>query len=66
MIESMIDLRQLLKGFGIFIYTGDVLGDLELMEDELKELQENNLLETEDYMKALLIIRAEKNKHTKK
>ena len=37
-MKSMIDIIDLLKQYGTFIYTGDRLGDLMLMEDEIREL----------------------------
>ena len=35
-IRTMEDVRRLLKRFGIWIYTGDRLGDLEMMEENWK------------------------------
>lgn len=61
-MESMIDVRNLLKRFGIFIYTKSRLGDIELIEFELDELFKAKLISNEDYMKAKLIIRHEKQK----
>ncbi len=36
-MKSVYDIQQLLKKFGTIIYVGDRLGDLELMEMEIKE-----------------------------
>jgi len=58
----MIDIYDLLKRFGIYIYTGDRLGDLELMEDEVKELYKSRMIETKDYQTALLLIRQEERR----
>lgn len=59
MMNSIYDVRQLLKKFGTFIYVGDRLGDLQLMEEELKELYRSQLVDTRDYQMALLLLRQE-------
>ncbi|MBY6269447.1 YqgQ family protein, partial [Parageobacillus thermoglucosidasius] len=51
--------QQLLKRFGTIIYIGDRLADLELMEEELKELYQSQLIDVKDYQMALLILRHE-------
>jgi uncharacterized protein YqgQ len=61
-MKTMIDIYELLKRFGIYIYTGDRLGDLELIEDEVKELYKTRLLESKDYQTAILIIRQEERR----
>lgn len=59
-MKTMYDVRQLLKRYGIFIYTGESLGDLELMESDLRELYEWNMVDKEEFQKALLVINIEK------
>ena len=61
-MKSMIDIYTLLKRFGIYIYTGDRLGDLELIEDEVKELYKTRLIESKDYQTAMLLIRQEERR----
>lgn len=61
-MRSMIDIYDLLKQYGAFIYTGDRLGDLILMEDEIRELYKSQVLDIKDYQMALLIIRQETTK----
>ena len=61
-MKSMIDIYDLLKKFGIYIYTGDRLGDLGLIEDEVKELYKSRMIETKDYQTALLLIRQEERR----
>ncbi|XKH51879.1 YqgQ family protein [Chryseomicrobium palamuruense] len=56
-MESFYDVQQLLKKFGIFVYTKDLQADVDLMEFELNELHSSGLLSTDDYIKAKLIIR---------
>ncbi|MCL6587249.1 MAG: YqgQ family protein [Anoxybacillus sp.] len=58
-MNSVYDVQQLLKKYGTIIYVGDRLADLELMEEELKELYQSQLIDTKDYQMALLIVRHE-------
>ena len=58
-MDKMYDIYQLLKQYGTYIYTGDRLGDLQLLEDEVKELYKANVLDVKDYPMALLLIRQE-------
>ena len=59
MMETMKDIYDLLKQYGVFIYTRDRLGDLILMEDEIRELYKARVLDTKDFQMALLLIRKE-------
>ncbi|NCU17886.1 YqgQ family protein [Pallidibacillus pasinlerensis] len=58
-MNSIYDVRQLLKRFGSFIYVGDRLGDLQLMEDELKQLYYSNVIDQKEFQMALLLVRHE-------
>lgn len=58
-MKTIYDIQQFLKKFGTIIYIGDRLADLELMEEELKELYHSQLVETKDYQTARLLIRHE-------
>lgn len=58
-MKTVYDVQQLLKQFGTIIYVGDRLADLELMEEELKELYQSQLIDVKDYQMALLILRHE-------
>lgn len=58
-VNSIYDVRQLLKRFGSFIYVGDRLGDLQLMEDELKQLYYSNVIDQKEFQMALLLVRHE-------
>ncbi|UCZ54560.1 YqgQ family protein [Bacillus shivajii] len=57
---TFFDVQQLLKKYGTLIYTGDRSGDLQLMEDELKELYELGMIEKDEYQMARLVIIKEK------
>ncbi|WP_337050417.1 YqgQ family protein [Priestia megaterium] len=58
-MNTLYDVQQLLKSFGIFIYVGDRTADLELMEAEVKELYQSNLIDVRDYKMAILLLRRE-------
>ncbi len=58
-MDKMLDIYELLKTYGTYIYTRDPIGDLILMEDEIKELYKANVLDIKDYQMALLLIRQE-------
>lgn len=58
-LKTIYDVQQLLKKFGTIIYIGDRVSDLELMEEEMKQLYQSNLLEPKDYQMAVLLLRQE-------
>lgn len=57
----MLDVRKLLRRFGIIVYTGNQMADLDLMTNELDELYKAELIEVTTYQMAKLIVRKEKN-----
>lgn len=59
-MKTVYDVRQLLRKFGTYIYTSDRLGDLELMEFEVKELYQSGFVNASEYTQSLLILRKEK------
>lgn len=61
-MKSMIDVYQLLKQYGTYIYTGDRYGDLQLIHEELQELYKSNMLEPKLYQTAVLLIRQEERR----
>lgn len=58
-MNHFLDVLQLLKRFGIFIYTGNQQTDIEMMISEVKELYDNGLIVKEEYLPALLILKKE-------
>ncbi|MGM9926251.1 MAG: YqgQ family protein [Bacillus sp. (in: firmicutes)] len=58
-MNTIYDIRQLLKKFGTFIYIGDRIADLELMETEIKELYQSQLIDINDYQMARMLLRKE-------
>ncbi|MGY3714298.1 YqgQ family protein [Sutcliffiella cohnii] len=63
-MKSITDVRKLLIKYGAIIYIGDRVADLELMQDELRELYRSNILEASDFQSAMIIIRNELSKLT--
>ncbi|MCP1145228.1 YqgQ family protein [Lysinibacillus endophyticus] len=61
-MKTMKDIYDLLKQYGIYIYTRDRIGDLILMEDEVRELYKARVLDPKDFQSAMLIIRSEISK----
>ncbi|OKL38109.1 YqgQ family protein [Domibacillus mangrovi] len=56
-MRTIYDVQQLLKRYGVFVYIGNRVADLQLMEAELKELYQSQLVETQEYQMALLLLR---------
>lgn len=52
---SFLEVKELLRTFGIVIYTGDAIGDCMLMEDEIMELHEAGLLGDPDLFRSALM-----------
>lgn len=66
MMKTMYDLRNVLKRYGIFIYTGNRLGDVDLMENEVRDLYKSNILPIAEYQTAMLLLRGERRNLSKK
>lgn len=62
MLTDFLSVIQLLKRFGLFIYTGNKIDDIDLVKEEVQELYENGLILKEDYLSAILILREEQRK----
>ncbi|HEP6125226.1 TPA: YqgQ family protein [Streptococcus pyogenes] len=58
-MKTIYDVQQLLKNFGIFVYLGKRLYDIEMMKIELQRLYDSGLLDKRDYLNAELILRRE-------
>ncbi|SEM68968.1 YqgQ family protein [Lihuaxuella thermophila] len=56
-MKTVADVRNLLKQFGCVIYTGDSLGDLDLMLDELKELRDMGMIEKDVFLAAYRVLK---------
>ncbi|MBY5033677.1 YqgQ family protein [Streptococcus gallolyticus] len=58
-MKTLYDVQQLLKRFGIFVYMGNRLYDIEMMKIELLQIYQVGLLDKMDYIQAELILRRE-------
>ena len=58
-MESLYDVQQLLKRFGVIIYLGKRIYDIELMSQEVKQLFDNRLIDQPTYLKAWAILKRE-------
>ncbi|MEN4361248.1 YqgQ family protein [Streptococcus pyogenes] len=58
-MKTLYDVQQLLKNFGIFVYLGKRLYDIEMMKIELQRLYDSGLLDKRDYLNVELILRRE-------
>ncbi|MFS1663427.1 YqgQ family protein [Streptococcus sp. zg-JUN1979] len=58
-MKTLYDVQQLLKRFGIYVYVGKRLYDIEVMKIELSKLYDNHLISKDDYLLADLILRRE-------
>ncbi|WP_163652755.1 YqgQ family protein [Listeria sp. PSOL-1] len=58
-MDSVYDVGQLLKKFGIYVYLGKREYDIEMMEHELTELFKHSLLDRENYARARSILKQE-------
>lgn len=64
MLTKYYDVMKLLQRFGIYIYTGNKTDDIDLIHEELKELYDAGLIQKEEYLQAVLIIRQEQRQLT--
>ena len=58
-MKTLFDVQQLLNRFGIYIYIGKRLYDIEVMKLELEKLYENGLIDKTEYLEAELVLRHE-------
>jgi len=58
-MKTVYDVQQYLKKYGTIIYIGDRIGDLQLMKTEIKELNESQLMNKQDFESAIFILNQE-------
>ena len=58
-MKTLYDVQKLLKQFGIVVYLGKRLYDIEMMKIELEALYQNALIDKENYLIAEMILRRE-------
>ncbi len=60
--RSDFDLKSFLRRWGLLVYTGDREGDFLLIEDEIRDLRQAGLIDTEEYLEVIAALAAEKKK----
>lgn len=70
-MKTLYDVQQLLKRFGIFVYVGKRLWDIELMALELDNLYKSQAIDQKTFLSAKLVLEREhcyeeKRERTKK
>jgi uncharacterized protein YqgQ len=58
-MKTVYEVQKLLIKFGTVIYTGNRIGDLELMESELEELFQHQFISNDEYIQAKLLLKKE-------
>ena len=58
-MKTFYDVQQFLKQFGIIVYMGKRLYDIEMMKIELERIYDAGLIEKLDYLEAESILRRE-------
>lgn len=58
-MKTLYDVQQLLKKFGIYVYVGARIYDIELMQIELKHVYEGRLIDEHTYLTAWHILKRE-------
>ncbi len=58
-MNSIYDVMQFLKSNGTYIYTTERQADIMLMEDEIREIYQSQLMDTQDFQMAILLLRQE-------
>ena len=58
-MKTLYDVQQLLKQFGVVVFLGKRLYDIEMMKIELEALYKSALIDKENYLIAEMILRRE-------
>ncbi|HFI0235450.1 TPA: YqgQ family protein [Streptococcus suis] len=58
-MKRLYDVQQLLKRFGIIVYMGNRLYDIEMMQIELNRVYQAGVLDRLEYLEAELVLRRE-------
>ncbi len=58
-METLYDVQQLLKQFGVYVYVGKRIYDIELMQIELKIFYDSRLIDRDVYLTARRILTRE-------
>ncbi|UQS85301.1 YqgQ family protein [Apilactobacillus apisilvae] len=58
-MNTLYDVQQLLKRFGIYVYVGKRIWDIEVMALELDHLNESNVITQKEFIQAKLVLKHE-------
>ena len=58
-MKTLYDVQQLLKQFGVVVYLGKRIYDIEMINIELESLYKSALIDKENYLIAEMILRRE-------
>lgn len=58
-METLYDVQQLLKQFGVYIYVGKRIYDIELIQMEVRNLYDSRLIDRDTYLTAWRILKRE-------
>ncbi|MCP1355190.1 YqgQ family protein [Aneurinibacillus migulanus] len=59
-MNNILDVKALLRRFGIVIYMGDRLTDYEMWEEELRELYQESMIDVDEFRAAMMILQQAK------
>lgn len=65
-MKNMYDVQQMLKKYGVFIYLGDRMADLEMMQEEVRELYQTGLISPAEFQTSMLVLRSELSRENNK
>ena len=58
-MKTIYDVQQYLKKYGAILYIGDRIGDLQLLKAEIKELNNAQLMNKQDFETAIFLLNQE-------
>jgi len=58
-MNTLYDVQQLLKQFGVYVYVGKRMWDIELIALELDNLYKSGVVEKDLYLRAKIVLRHE-------
>ncbi|GEN34947.1 MULTISPECIES: YqgQ family protein [Aneurinibacillus] len=62
-MKTILDVKALLRRFGIVIYMGDRLADYEMWEEELRELYQEKMIDIAEFRAAMTILQQAKRNY---
>lgn len=65
-MKDLYDVMQLLKRYGTIIYTADFQSDIDLMEEDLRDLYRADFITAREFGGALAILRQKRLEYEKK